>query len=187
MILLVDNYDSFVHNVARYVVELGHAVTVRRNDAVTEQDVAAASGLIISPGPCAPAQAGQSNELIRRLTGKLPILGICLGHQCIGAVFGGRVVRAREPLHGEASDMFHDGSGVFAGLPAPFAAGRYHSLIVELDEEASPLRVTARSARGEIMGLAHRQHPVFGVQFHPESILTAHGYQLMGNFLERCR
>ena len=187
MILLVDNYDSFVHNVARYVVELGREVIVRRNDAVTAADVARARGLIISPGPCAPAQAGQSNELIRELAGKLPILGICLGHQCVGEVFGGRITRAQEPLHGEASDIHHDGSGVFAGLATPFAAGRYHSLIVTLDEETSPLRVTARSAAGEIMGLAHRRHAVFGVQFHPESILTAHGYQIMANFLEMCR
>jgi anthranilate synthase component 2/para-aminobenzoate synthetase component 2 len=186
MILLVDNYDSFVHNVARYVAELGREVVVRRNDAVTAEDVAGARGLIISPGPCTPAQAGMSNDLIRALTGKVPVLGICLGHQCIGEVFGGRVVRAREPMHGEASDMYHDGSGVFRGLPSPFAGARYHSLIVELDEEAAPLMVTARSGAGEIMGLAHRQHPVFGVQFHPESILTAHGYQIMANFLEMC-
>lgn len=184
MILIVDNYDSFVHNVARYFEELGAPAAVVRNDAVTSQDLAAARAIIISPGPCTPHEAGQSMAIIQEYSGKLPLLGICLGHQAMGAVFGGRVTRARRPMHGEASEIVHDGKGLFKGLPQRFSAGRYHSLIVELEDGETPLAITARSGDGEIMGLAHRSHPTFGVQFHPESILTEGGYDMLRNFLE---
>ena len=183
MILIVDNYDSFVHNVARYFEELGEQPHVVRNDAVTPADLTA-KAIVISPGPCTPHEAGQSLAIVREFSGKLPILGICLGHQVIGEAFGGKVLRARRPLHGEASDIRHDGAGVFAGLPDRFSGGRYHSLIVDLAGCDTPLEVTARSDDGEIMGLQHREHPTFGVQFHPESILTEHGYELLRNFLK---
>ncbi|WP_428030581.1 anthranilate synthase component II [Ancylobacter sp.] len=188
MILLIDNYDSFVFNVARYLVELGEEVEVARNDALDIDAITrlAPEALVISPGPCSPNEAGISLEAVRALSGRLPILGICLGHQCIGQAFGGRVVRAKEPMHGRASQVRHTGSDVFAGLPSPFPAGRYHSLAVELDEGA-PLHATAWSGDGEIMGLAHRDHPTYGVQFHPESVLTGHGYDLMANFLKLAR
>jgi para-aminobenzoate synthetase component II len=182
MILIVDNYDSFVHNIARYFVELGAGVVVKRNDAVGDADLAV-KAIVISPGPCTPTEAGVSLDVVRRFSGRLPILGVCLGHQVIGQVFGGRVVRAQEPMHGEASSIRHDGAGVFAGLPQGFAAGRYHSLIVE-DVEGTDLTVTARSETGEIMGLQHKVHSTFGVQFHPESILTEHGYDMLRNFLK---
>lgn len=184
MILLIDNYDSFAFNVARYLEELGGEVEVVRNDAMDADELAARDieALVISPGPCAPNEAGVSLEAISRLSGRVPILGICLGHQCIAQALGGRVVAAREPMHGRPSAITHRGSDVFAGLPSPFAAGRYHSLAVELDPDG-PLVATAWSADGEIMGLAHRTHPTYGVQFHPESVLTEHGYRLIGNFL----
>ncbi|MBG1233620.1 anthranilate synthase component II [Aestuariivirga litoralis] len=183
MILIIDNYDSFVFNVARYFEELGEKTRVIRNDAVTDDDIKAAKAIVISPGPCAPKEAGQSLDIVRQYSGKLPILGICLGHQVIGEVFGARVTRAKRPLHGEASDIEHDGEGMFAHIPQNFAAGRYHSLIVD-QVEGTPLKVTARSANGEVMGLQHESHPTFGVQFHPESILTEHGYGLLKNFLK---
>jgi len=183
MILIVDNYDSFVHNIARYFVELGERVRVVRNDRVTAADLDA-KAIVISPGPCTPHEAGQSIGIVREFSGKLPILGICLGHQVIGEVFGGVVKRALRPMHGESSDILHDGSGVFEGLPNRFSAGRYHSLIVDLDGAETPLDVTARSEDGEIMGLKHRHHATFGVQFHPESILTEHGYDMLRNFLK---
>ncbi|MDQ0394059.1 anthranilate synthase component II [Labrys monachus] len=185
MILIVDNYDSFVFNVARYFEELGARPQVVRNDAVDAEAVTrlGAKALVFSPGPCAPKDAGASLDLIRAFSGKLPLLGICLGHQCIGEAFGGRTVHARTPMHGRASAIEHDGGGLFAGLPRPFAAGRYHSLIVELGEEG-PLEVTARSSEGEIMALTHRRHPTFGVQFHPESILTPHGHAIIRAFLD---
>lgn len=182
MILIVDNYDSFVYNVARYFDELGQPTRVVRNDAVISADLDA-TAIVISPGPCTPHEAGQSVGLVREYSGKLPILGICLGHQVIGEVFGGKITRARRPMHGEASEILHDGEGVFASLPNRFSAGRYHSLIVDLDGRDTPLAVTARSDDGEIMGLKHRDHPTFGVQFHPESILTEHGYDMLRNFL----
>lgn len=181
MILIIDNYDSFVHNIARYFVELGADVVVKRNDQVDDVD-GAVRAIVVSPGPCTPTEAGVSLDVVRRFSGRLPILGVCLGHQVIGEVFGGRVVRAREPMHGEASRIQHDGAGVFQGLPQGFAAGRYHSLIVE-DVGDTELRVTARSETGEIMGLQHLAHPTYGVQFHPESILTEHGYDMFRNFL----
>jgi anthranilate synthase component 2/para-aminobenzoate synthetase component 2 len=189
MILIIDNYDSFVFNVARYVEELGEPAIVRRNDAL---DVAAiertgARGLILSPGPCTPVEAGVSLEAVRHLSGRLPILGICLGHQCIAQAFGAHIVRAKAPMHGRASQIRNDGTGLFAGLPATIEAGRYHSLIVELDGAAPEIAPCAWSGEGEIMALAHRRHPTFGLQFHPESVLTPHGYDLMRAFLECTR
>jgi anthranilate synthase/aminodeoxychorismate synthase-like glutamine amidotransferase len=183
MILIIDNYDSFVYNVARYFVELGQEVQVQRNDEV-EVDAISAKALVISPGPCTPHEAGASMELIRRYSGTLPILGICLGHQCIGEVFGGEVVRARHPMHGDSSEIIHQGEGLFKGLPNRFNAGRYHSLIVACAADNPVLQITARSADDEIMALQHRHHPTYGVQFHPESILTEHGYSLLRNFIE---
>jgi anthranilate synthase/aminodeoxychorismate synthase-like glutamine amidotransferase len=184
MILIIDNYDSFVHNVARYVHELGREAIVLRNDRIVPEAVGGGiKGIIISPGPCTPDEAGMSLELIHELAGRAPILGICLGHQCVGQAFGGKVTRARRPMHGEASEIHHSGEGLFAGIPDRFNAGRYHSLIVELDE-SSPLTVTAQSEEGEIMGIEHRDLPIYGVQFHPESVLTEHGHDLLRNFLK---
>ena len=183
MILIVDNYDSFVHNVARYFVELGAAVKVVRNDQVTAQDLEARA-IVISPGPCTPHEAGQSMDIVRRYSGRRPILGICLGHQVMGEVFGGTVKRARRPMHGDSSEINHDGKGLFAGLPPRFSAGRYHSLIVDLEGRETPLEVTARSDEGEIMGLRHQSHATYGLQFHPESVLTEYGYDMLRNFLE---
>ena len=185
MILIIDNYDSFVHNIARYFEELGEHPHVVRNDEVTSPDLKA-KAIVISPGPCTPNEAGQSTSIVREYSGKLPILGICLGHQVIGEVFGGAVKRARRPMHGDSSEISHDGTGLFAGLPDRFSAGRYHSLIVDLDSVEAPLNITARSDDGEIMGLKHRDHPTYGVQFHPESILTEHGYDMLRNFLDQC-
>lgn len=182
MILLIDNYDSFVHNIARYFVELGQEVNLRRNDEVRETDLHARA-IVISPGPCTPHEAGASLDIVRKFSGRIPILGICLGHQVIGEVFGGKVVRAQHPMHGDSSEIIHDGTGVLEGLPQNFNAGRYHSLIVQ-DVADTDLRVTATSSDGEIMGLAHRSHPTFGVQFHPESILTEHGHAMLRNFLK---
>lgn len=190
MILVVDNYDSFVFNVARYFEEIGREVRVIRNDALTVEDAEALQpeAIVISPGPCTPTEAGVSLPLIRAVSGRIPILGICLGHQAIGEVFGGRVARARRPLHGRASRIAHDGTGLFAGLPSPLSVGRYHSLIVEFDDGyAGPLQVTARSEEGEVMALQHAEHPTFGVQFHPESILTENGHALLRNFLEAAK
>jgi len=184
MILIVDNYDSFVHNVARYFTELGRETRVVRNDAVTAEDIAAARAIVISPGPCTPLEAGQSMAIMQEYSGKLPILGICLGHQVMGEVFGGLVTRARRPMHGDSSEINHDGQGIFEGLPQRFSAGRYHSLIVELKGRDTPLIVTAKSDEGEIMGLRHATDPTYGVQFHPESILTEGGYDMLRNFLK---
>ncbi|MGO4450246.1 aminodeoxychorismate/anthranilate synthase component II [Phyllobacterium sp. TAF24] len=189
MILIIDNYDSFVFTVARYFAELGEETQVVRNDAISIADIETLkpSALVISPGPCGPHEAGQSLAIIEKFSGTLPILGICLGHQCIGEVFGGKVLRAQQPMHGRSSLIQHDGTGVFKGLPSPFKAGRYHSLIVVADESTTALTVTARSDRGEIMGLAHNEHPTFGVQFHPESVLTEYGHAMLGNFLRLSR
>ena len=183
MILIVDNYDSFVHNVARYFEELGERTNVVRNDAVTRQDLKA-KAIVISPGPRTPREAGQSMAIVREFSGQIPILGICLGHQVLGEVFGGSVRRARRPMHGDSSEINHDGKHLFEGLPQRFSAGRYHSLIVELESAGTPLEVTARSDEGEIMGLRHKSHPTFGLQFHPESILTEGGYDMLSNFLK---
>ena len=184
MILVIDNYDSFVFNVAHYVEEIGHAAEVVRNDAIATDDIlgSGADALIISPGPCTPGEAGISTQAVRLLSGRIPILGICLGHQCIGEAFGAAVVRAGTPMHGRASTIAHDGSGLFSGLPERFSVGRYHSLIV-----AGPvlpdLIACAWSGEGEIMALRHRSHPTFGVQFHPESVLTEHGHVMLATFL----
>jgi len=183
MILIIDNYDSFVHNIARHFEELGENPRVVRNDAIRASDLDA-KAIVISPGPCTPSEAGQSLDIVRQTSGKVPILGICLGHQVIGEAFGGKVHRGRRPMHGESSEIIHDSSGVFAGLPDRFNAGRYHSLIVDFEGRETPLNITARSEDGEIMGLKHREHPTFGVQFHPESILTEHGYDMLRNFLK---
>lgn len=181
MILVVDNYDSFVHTAAGYLSELGETPVVIRNDAALPLEPPEA--IVISPGPCTPNEAGMSMQLVREYSGRVPILGICLGHQAIGQVFGGQVTRARRPMHGEASAVRHSGAGILRGLPDPLIVGRYHSLIVRLDDEAGPLEATAWSPEGEIMALQHRTHPTFGVQFHPESILTERGHQLLANFL----
>lgn len=190
MIVMIDNYDSFVFNVARYFERLGLDMRVLRNDAASVEAIVdmAPSAVVISPGPCAPAQAGISTEVVRRLSGHLPILGVCLGHQVIGEAFGGRVTHARMPLHGQASDILHNGERLFAGLPNPARAGRYHSLIVEETlEMASALAVDARSPEGEIMALSHRIHPTYGIQFHPESVLTPDGLRLIANFIALAR
>lgn len=185
MILLIDNYDSFVYNLARYVRELGAQPVVRRHDAVTieEIEVLGPTHIIISPGPCSPSEAGISTDVVRRLGATIPILGVCLGHQCIGAAYGGEIVRARRPMHGKISQIHHDGSGIFEGLPRPFAATRYHSLVIAPGSVPPELRVTAMSEDGEIMAVQHREHPVTGVQFHPESVLTEHGYHMLARFL----
>ncbi|MGD9647550.1 MAG: aminodeoxychorismate/anthranilate synthase component II [Pirellulales bacterium] len=189
MLLLIDNYDSFVFNLARYFERLGHEVHVARNDAL---DAATLGGLrpaaiVLSPGPCTPHEAGISLELVRRWHDRLPILGICLGHQTIAAALGGNVVRAAMPMHGQASEIVHEGRGIFADLPSPLVAGRYHSLVVEDASLPPELRVTARTADGVVMALEHRQRPVVGLQFHPESILTEAGYSLLANFLRIAR
>lgn len=183
MILLIDNYDSFVHNLARYVGELGRDRRVVRNDAITIDEISAAQpqAIIISPGPCTPNEAGISIDVVRQLGARTPILGVCLGHQCVGQVYGGEVKRAQRPVHGSTSLIHHNGESLFEGLPNPLQAARYHSLIVELPDD-SELDVTATSENGEIMAVAHRRHPVFGVQFHPESVLTEHGHAQLANF-----
>ncbi len=183
MILIVDNYDSFVYNIARYFEELGEQVSVKRNDEISDADLKA-KAIVISPGPCTPHEAGASLDIIAKYSGALPILGVCLGHQCIGEAFGGTVTRAKRPMHGDSSEIIHQGKGIFKGLPNRLNAGRYHSLIVESDLENAELEITARSDEGEIMGLQHRTHLTYGVQFHPESILTEHGYAMLKNFLE---
>lgn len=185
MILLVDNFDSFVYNLARYFAELGCSTQVVRNDAVTVAEVARLQpqAIVISPGPCTPAEAGISQELIRELGPQVPILGVCLGHQALAAALGGRVVLAREPVHGRTSLVHHDGSRLFAGLANPLRATRYHSLIVEEATLPHALRVTARTVEGVPMALEHAAWPSFGVQFHPESILTEGGHRLLANFL----
>ncbi len=182
MILVIDNYDSFVYTIANYLRELGEEPKVVRNDAVLPQEQPEA--IVISPGPCTPNEAGVSMRLVSQYSGRVPVLGICLGHQCIGQVFGGQVIRARRPMHGEASEVRHQASRILEGLPSPLRVGRYHSLIVELDAADGPLAATAWSEEGEIMALEHRVHPTFGVQFHPESVLTEHGHQMLRNFLK---
>lgn len=185
MILLLDNYDSFTYNLYQYLCELGADVTVLRNDAVTVHDVRAMQPerIVISPGPSTPRKAGISVDLLQELAGQVPILGVCLGHQAIGAAFGADVVRASLVMHGKTSEVTHDGRGIFAGLPNPFTATRYHSLIVDEATLPDDLEVTARSEDGIIMGLRHRHCEIYGVQFHPESILTTGGHQILSNFL----
>ena len=186
-IFVIDNYDSFTYNLVQDLGELGAQVEVARNDAFTVADVegAAPDGIVISPGPGTPDDAGRSNQVIAELGKRIPILGVCLGHQCIAHVFGGRIVRAPELLHGKTSQVHHDGAGVFAGLPNPFSATRYHSLVVAQDTVPVELEVTARTVNGLIMGLRHRSHPLEGVQFHPESILTGAGRELLRTYVRR--
>ncbi|MEJ2200939.1 MAG: aminodeoxychorismate/anthranilate synthase component II [Desulfuromonadaceae bacterium] len=186
MLLMIDNYDSFTYNIVQYLQELGAEVEVYRNDKITVAEIEqkAPRQLVISPGPCSPTEAGISVEAIQRLAGKLPILGVCLGHQSIGQAFGGKVVRAASLMHGKTSPIHHENQGLFAGLPNPFAATRYHSLIVERESLPACLRITAWTQEQEIMGLEHRELPIWGVQFHPESILTVAGKDLLRNFLQ---
>jgi anthranilate synthase/aminodeoxychorismate synthase-like glutamine amidotransferase len=185
MLLLIDNYDSFVHNLARYFERLGQETQVVRNDAI---DVVAIrrlnpGAIVLSPGPCTPREAGVSLELVRELHAEVPMLGVCLGHQVIAEALGGRVVRAPRPVHGQASEIRHEGRGLFDDLPPTLQVGRYHSLVAQPDSLGEPLRATAWASDGVVMALEHQQFPVFGVQFHPESILTDHGYALLVNFL----
>ena len=186
-LVMIDNYDSFTYNLVQYLGELGAEVTVKRNDAIDVAGVRALrpSAVVISPGPCTPAEAGISLQLLREMAGEVPILGVCLGHQCIGEAFGGKVVGAPRLMHGKTSPVIHDGNTIFAGLPSPFDAMRYHSLIVDPDSLPSALEVSARTAENEIMGLRHKELAVEGVQFHPESILTMEGKHLLKNFLDR--
>ena len=191
MILMIDNYDSFTYNLVQYLGELGAEVVVHRNDQITVDEVEAlgASRIVLSPGPCTPNEAGICLDLIERLKGKLPILGVCLGHQSIGQAFGGRVVRSRAVMHGKTSQIHHRGRGVFRDLPTPYTATRYHSLMVARDSLPEAFEITAWTEHedgetDEIMGIRHRSLPIEGVQFHPESILTEHGHQLLKNFLE---
>ena len=186
MLLLIDNYDSFTYNLVQYFGELGCEVTVFRNDAINLDEVGdmAPERIVISPGPCTPNEAGISLDLIREFAPRIPILGVCLGHQAIGQAFGGEVVRARVPMHGKVSTIFHDGKGIFGGLPNPIEATRYHSLVVDRQRVPDCLEVSAKTWDDEIMGLRHRTFPCEGVQFHPESILTPQGKDLLRNFLE---
>src|SRR5437763_2991339 len=185
MIRLIDNYDSFVFNLARYVRELGEETVVRRHDATSYEEIAALgpSHIIISPGPCSPGEAGISTDVVRRFGPTIPILGVCLGHQCIGAAYGAGIVRAGRPVHGKAARIDHDGRGVFAGLTRPFLSARSHSSVTARTGLPADLRVTATADDGEIMAVEHVRHPVIGVQFHPQSVLTEHGYVLLDRFL----
>jgi len=185
MLLMIDNYDSFTYNLVQYFGELGETVRVLRNDAIDLAGIAALAParIVISPGPCTPNEAGVSLSLIREFAGKLPILGVCLGHQAIGQAFGARIAHAGRVMHGKTSDIRHASKGVFAGLPSPFRATRYHSLAIERASLPHCLEITAESDDGEIMGVRHRQYAIEGVQFHPESILTEHGHALLKNFL----
>ena len=185
-LLMIDNYDSFTFNLVQYLGELGAECDVVRNDAVTVESISerGMQGIVISPGPCTPKEAGISVEVIQRYAGRFPILGVCLGHQSIAAAFGGKVVAARQLMHGKTSMVKHDATGVFCGLPDPFEATRYHSLAAERDSLPDVLRVNAETEDGEIMGFQHREHVVVGVQFHPESILTGAGKALLQNFLD---
>src|SRR5882672_7593547 len=186
MILTIDNYDSFTYNLVQYLGELGADVEVRRNDAITLAEIAERrpQGIVISPGPCTPKEAGISVPLIERFAGEIPILGVCLGHQAIGQAFGGRIVHAARLMHGKTSAIHHDGRGVFRGLPDPYTATRYHSLVIERASLPACLEVTAWTDDGEIMGVRHKDLAIEGVQFHPESILTEHGHALLKNFLQ---
>ena len=186
MILLIDNYDSFVHNLARYFHRLGQETLVVRNDEISPAQAAKynPAAIVLSPGPCTPAEAGASLAIVRELAGKVPMLGVCLGHQTIAAALGAKVIRAQQPMHGRASVALHSQAGIFADLPTPLSVGRYHSLIVEEQSLPREIEVTAKTPDGIVMALAHRHWPVYGVQFHPESILTEGGYTLLANFLK---
>ncbi len=185
MLLMIDNYDSFTYNLVQYFGELGEAVKVVRNDEMVIEEIEQlhADRIVISPGPCTPNEAGISLEVIKRFGGRVPLLGVCLGHQAIGQAFGGRVVHAKTLMHGKVSQIHHNGVGVFRGLPSPYRATRYHSLAIERATCPAELEITAWTEDGEIMGVKHRSLPVEGVQFHPESILTEHGHELLANFL----
>lgn len=187
MILVIDNYDSFTYNLVQYLGELGEEVTVKRNDEIDLQGIEdmAPDHILLSPGPCTPNEAGITLAVISHFKGKIPIFGVCLGHQAIGQAFGGNVIRAERLMHGKTSPILHHGSSVFEGLPSPFTATRYHSLLVERSSLPDCLEITAETAEGEIMGLRHKEFDVEGVQFHPESIITDHGHQILRNFLKR--
>jgi anthranilate synthase component 2 len=186
MLLMIDNYDSFTYNLVQYLGELGEEVVVRRNDEITVEEVEALkpARIVVSPGPCTPNEAGISVPLIERLAGKMPILGVCLGHQSIGQAFGGKIVHAKELMHGKTSKIHHKDIGVFKGLPNPFLATRYHSLVIERESLPDCLEITAWTDDGEIMGVRHKTLAIEGVQFHPESILTEHGHDLLQHFLD---
>ncbi len=186
MFLLLDNYDSFTYNLRHYLGELGAEVEVRRNDAISADEalVLGAEGIVISPGPCDPDRAGICLDVVEKAAGTLPLLGVCLGHQCIGQAFGGNVVLAPKPMHGKVSEITHTGEGVLAGIPSPFKATRYHSLTLERDSLPDCLKITAESDDGVIQGISHNEFPIHGVQFHPESIASEHGHQLIQNFLD---
>ncbi len=185
MILLIDNYDSFVYNLVQYLGELGTEPLVYRNDAISLErvELMAPSYIVISPGPCTPLEAGISNDLVRRFRGRIPIMGVCLGHQCIGYAYGGRISRARLPVHGKSSPVFHDGKTVFSGLPSPLVGGRYHSLVIDRETLPPCLEISAWTESGEIMGVRNEADMIEGLQIHPESILTEHGHALLRNFL----
>jgi len=185
MFVLIDNYDSFTYNLLHYIGELGTDVVVHRNDALSADDVMGlnAQGIVLSPGPCDPDRAGICLELVEKAAGKIPIFGVCLGHQCIGQVFGGTVVRSPEPMHGKVSEITHRATGVFSGLPTPFKATRYHSLSIDPATVPDCLEVTAESADGVVQGMSHRDMNIHGVQFHPESIASEHGHKLLQNFI----
>jgi anthranilate synthase/aminodeoxychorismate synthase-like glutamine amidotransferase len=185
MLLLIDNYDSFTYNLAQYFGELGCELVVKRNDEISLEKIAALAPnhICISPGPCTPREAGISKDIVLRFGGKIPILGVCLGHQCIAEAYGGKIMRASALVHGKSSMIRHNSSGLFTDLPTPFGAGRYHSLVVERSSFPKCLEITAESEDGEIMALCHRQFPVYGVQFHPESVLTSEGKKILSRFL----
>ncbi len=185
MVLIIDNYDSFVYNLAQYVGELGWKPNVHRNDKIGLKDIEslAPTHIIISPGPCTPMEAGISNDIIKSFSGRIPILGVCLGHQCIGHVFGALIVRAGVPMHGKGSQIFHDGKTIYQGLPNPFEAGRYHSLVIKPESVPPVLEISSKTRDGEIMGVRHKEFRVEGVQFHPESIMTPVGHQMLRSFL----
>ena len=189
MLLVIDNYDSFTYNLVQYLGELGADVRVFRNDEITIEQIRnlGPEQIVVSPGPCSPTEAGISVEVIRRFAGVVPLLGVCLGHQCIGEAFGGRIVRATRLMHGKTSPIHHDGRTIFRGVPDPFDATRYHSLLIERETSPDCLEISAWTAEGEIMGVRHRDMLVEGIQFHPESILTLHGKQLLANFLAMTR
>ncbi len=186
MILVIDNYDSFTYNLVQYLGELGAKIEVKRNDKITLDEIErmAPSHIVISPGPCTPNEAGISMDLINHFAGRIPILGVCLGHQSIVQAMGGRIIRGKEPVHGKASDIYHDGRGVFQGVPNPFVATRYHSLIAEEASIPASLEISARTEDGVIMGVRHKEYLVEGIQFHPESILTTEGKRILKNFID---
>ena len=185
MILMIDNYDSFTYNLVQYLGQLGENVTVRRNDEISIEEIAALKpdAIFLSPGPCSPKEAGITVDVIRHFHKDIPLMGVCLGHQSLGYAFGGEVVRAERIMHGKTSDIINDGKTIFRGLPNPFVAGRYHSLIVKRDSLPACFEVSAETAEGELMGIRHREYPVEGIQFHPESVLTPNGKRIIRNFL----